>query len=56
MLYTAAPGEPERPLVDPMAADPTGATTLDYWHPSQDGGLLAYQLSEGGPRKRCCGS
>ena len=48
MLYTAAPGEPERPLVDPMAADPTGATTLDYWHPSPDGGLLAYQLSEGG--------
>ncbi len=48
VLYTAAPGEPERPLVDPMAADPTGATTLDYWHPSPDGGLLAYQLSEGG--------
>jgi prolyl oligopeptidase len=48
VLYTAAPGEPERPLVDPMTADPTGATTLDYWHPSPDGGLLAYQLSEGG--------
>ena len=48
VLYTAAPADPERALVDPMAADPGGATTLDYWHPSVDGGLLAYQLSEGG--------
>jgi prolyl oligopeptidase len=48
VLYTAAPGDPERRLVDPMTADPAGTTTLDYWHPSPDGSLLAYQLSEGG--------
>ncbi len=48
VLYTAAPGEDERVLVDPVAIDPSGSTTLDYWKPSHDGGLLAYQLSEGG--------
>jgi prolyl oligopeptidase len=48
VLYTAAPGDPERALIDPMTVDPSGATTLDYWSPSTDGGLLAYQLSEGG--------
>ena len=48
VLYTVAPGEDERTLVDPMVADPSGTTTLDYWSPSTDGGLLAYQLSEGG--------
>ena len=48
VLYTAAPGDEERALIDPMTADPSGATTLDYWSPSTDGTLLAYQLSEGG--------
>jgi prolyl oligopeptidase len=48
VLYTAAPGDDERVLVDPMAVDPAGTTTLDYWHPSTDGSLLAYQLSAGG--------
>ncbi len=48
VLYTAAPGDQERALIDPMAVDPAGATTLDYWNPSKDGSLLAYQLSEGG--------
>jgi prolyl oligopeptidase len=48
VLYTAAPGDEERVLVDLMAVDPSGATTLDYWSPSKDGSLLAYQLSEGG--------
>ena len=38
----------ERVLVDPMAIDPTGTTTLDAWQPSKEGDLLAYQLSEGG--------
>ncbi len=38
----------ERVLVDPLALDPTGATTLDAWQPSREGDLLAYQLSEGG--------
>jgi prolyl oligopeptidase len=46
----AAPGggRRERVLVDPVALDPTGATTLDAWQPSKEGGLLAYQVSEGG--------
>jgi prolyl oligopeptidase len=48
VLYTSAPGDAERVLVDPMIVDPTGSTTLDYWRPSHDGSLLAYQLSEGG--------
>ena len=38
----------ERVLLDPMAIDPSGATTLDSWQPSKEGHLLAYQLSEGG--------
>ena len=41
-------GAEERVLVDPMAVDPTGTTTLDGWQPSKEGHLLAYQLSEGG--------
>lgn len=38
----------ERVLVDPMALDAAGTTTLDAWAPSQDGRLLAYQTSHGG--------
>ena len=48
VLLTAAPGEPERALVDPAALDPAGLTTLDSWQPDQEGRLLAYQLSSGG--------
>jgi prolyl oligopeptidase len=48
VLLTAAPGEPERVLVDPAALDPAGLTTLDSWQPDQEGRLLAYQLSSGG--------
>ena len=48
MLYTATPDGGERVLLDPMAIDPTGGTTLDAWQPDQEGRLLAYQLSEGG--------
>jgi prolyl oligopeptidase len=47
-LLTAAPGEPERVLVDPAALDPAGLTTLDSWQPDREGRLLAYQLSCGG--------
>ena len=47
-LLTAAPGEPERVLIDPAALDPAGLTTLDSWQPDQEGRLLAYQLSSGG--------
>jgi prolyl oligopeptidase len=52
VLFTAAPepGAPpvERTLIDPMAIDPSGITTLDAWQPDKEGELLAYQLSEGG--------
>jgi prolyl oligopeptidase len=37
-----------RVLVDPMALDPDGTTTLDAWSPSWEGDRLAYQLSTGG--------
>src|SRR5215471_14990904 len=50
-----APGIPEgmradteQVLVDPMAIDPSGRTTLDAWQPDKEGRLLAYQLSAGG--------
>ena len=48
MLHTVDPDGTERVLVDPVALDPTGATTLDTWQPSKEGHLLAYQLSVGG--------
>jgi prolyl oligopeptidase len=35
-------------LIDPVAIDPSGRTTLDHWQPDKEGRLLAYQLSEGG--------
>jgi prolyl oligopeptidase len=35
-------------LLDPMAIDPSGLTTLDAWQPDKEGRLLAYQLSAGG--------
>jgi prolyl oligopeptidase len=48
VLLTTAPGEPERVLIDPMAIDPSGLTTLDSWQPDKEGRLLAYQLSAAG--------
>ncbi len=47
-LLIVDPDGTERVLVDPVAADPSGATTLDAWQPSKEGHLLAYQLSAGG--------
>jgi prolyl oligopeptidase len=47
LLVTEPSGE-ERVLVDPIAVDPTGRTTLDAWSPSKEGDLLAYALSEDG--------
>lgn len=38
----------ERTLLDPIALDPAGTTTLDAWQPDKEGRLLAYQLSTGG--------
>ena len=48
VLYTQVAGGPVEVLVDPMAIDPSGLTTLDAWQPDKEGRLLAYQLSEGG--------
>ena len=47
VLVTEADGS-ERVLLDPMAIDPTGRTTLDAWVPDLEGRRLAYQLSAGG--------
>ena len=38
----------ERVLLDPMALDPDGLTTLDSWVPDLEGHRLAYQVSRGG--------
>ena len=48
VLYTRDRDGTERVLLDPMAVDPSGTTTLDAWQPSKEGDLLAYQLSAGG--------
>ncbi len=48
VLCTRLGGGPVEVLVDPMAVDPSGLTTLDAWQPDKEGRLLAYQLSEGG--------
>ena len=48
VLYVVEGDGTERVLIDPMAIDPTGVTTLDAWQPSKEGNLLAYQLSVGG--------
>ena len=48
-LYLQA-GDGPKPggvLIDPMAIDPSGRTTLDAWQPDKEGRLLAYQLSAG---------
>ena len=41
-------GLTERALIDLVAIDPSGRTTLDAWQPDKEGRLLAYQLSHGG--------
>ena len=48
MLCTRLADGPAEVLIDPMAIDPSGLTTLDAWQPDKEGRLLAYQLSEGG--------
>jgi prolyl oligopeptidase len=39
---------PDRVLVDPNRLNAAGTTALDWYHPSEDGRLLAYGLSEDG--------
>ena len=48
VLYTRNGDGPEVALIDPMALDPSGLTTLDAWQPDKEGRQLAYQLSSGG--------
>jgi len=48
VLVTVDGGGTERVLIDPVALDPSGSTTLDAWQPSKEGHLLAFQLSVGG--------
>ncbi|PWW25229.1 prolyl oligopeptidase [Geodermatophilus normandii] len=48
VLRVREPDGSVRVLVDPMAVDPSGTTTLDAWSPSWEGDRLAYQLSTGG--------
>jgi prolyl oligopeptidase len=48
VLCTRLADGPVEVLIDPMAIDPSGLTTLDAWQPDKEGRLLAYQLSEGG--------
>ncbi|GAA1025974.1 prolyl oligopeptidase family serine peptidase [Virgisporangium ochraceum] len=47
LLVVEADGT-ERVLVDPIALDPAGTTTLDVWQPSIEGDRLAYGVSAGG--------
>jgi prolyl oligopeptidase len=47
-VLLVAEGGVERVLVDPMAIDPAGTTTLDTWQPSIEGDRLAYAISAGG--------
>ena len=48
VLYVVDADGTERVLIDPMAIDPSGVTTLDSWQPSKEGDRIAYQLSVGG--------
>ncbi|MGE5830892.1 MAG: prolyl oligopeptidase family serine peptidase [Micromonosporaceae bacterium] len=48
VLYVQEPDEQVRELIDPLAIDPAGTTTLEAWHPSIEGQRLAYQLACGG--------
>ena len=48
VLYAVEADGTERVLIDPMALDPSGLTTLDSWQPYKEGDLLAYLLSVGG--------
>ncbi|HEX5813562.1 MAG TPA: prolyl oligopeptidase family serine peptidase [Pseudonocardia sp.] len=48
VLHVTEPNGVGRVLLDPVALDPAGLTTLDGWIPDHEGRLLAYQLSAGG--------
>ncbi|QJY50256.1 prolyl oligopeptidase family serine peptidase [Pseudonocardia broussonetiae] len=48
VVLVREPDGTERVLLDPIAIDPTGLTTVDGWVPDLEGRRLAYQLSAGG--------
>ncbi|MBW0093716.1 S9 family peptidase [Pseudonocardia sp. KRD-184] len=48
VVLVREPDGTERVLLDPIAIDPTGLTTIDGWAPDLEGRRLAYQLSAGG--------
>ena len=48
VLHVTEPDGAQRVLLDPVALDAAGLTTLDGWIPDHEGRLLAYQLSAGG--------
>ncbi|MFC6886211.1 MULTISPECIES: prolyl oligopeptidase family serine peptidase [Actinomadura] len=48
VLCVVEPDGAERVLIDPMALDPSGTTTLDGWQPDKEGRRLAYKVSHGG--------
>jgi prolyl oligopeptidase len=48
VLHVTEPDGASRVLLDPIAIDPSGLTTLDSWAPDLEGRRLAYQLSSGG--------
>ncbi|MEV0616951.1 prolyl oligopeptidase family serine peptidase [Nonomuraea sp. NPDC050404] len=48
VYYVVEPDGTERALIDPIAIDPSGLTTLDAVQPDKEGRLLAYQISVGG--------
>src|SRR5512144_359675 len=48
VLLTRDADGADRVLVDPVAVDPAGTTTLDAWQPDKEGRRVAYQLSTGG--------
>jgi prolyl oligopeptidase len=51
VLLVREPDGAERTLLDPIALDPTGRTTLDAWVPDIEGRRVAYQLSSGGDER-----
>jgi prolyl oligopeptidase len=48
VLHVAEGDDRPRVLLDPIALDPAGLTTLDAWVPDLEGARLAYQVSVGG--------
>jgi len=48
LLSSAFDTSSERSLVDPNVIDPAGGTSIDWYHPSPDGKLVAVSLSASG--------